>query len=117
MHECDASPRVKRREELSPGEGRTVIVQIVRYKSGLTHEQVAEQFEARSDSYRSVPGLVQKYYVHFASTGEHGGIYVWDSHEALNKWRETPLAETLAEAYQVTEQPTVEVADVMLVLR
>jgi heme-degrading monooxygenase HmoA len=94
-----------------------MIIQIVRYKSGLTHEEVAERFEARSAGYRSVPGLLQKYYLHFASTGEHGGVHVWDSAESLEQWRETTLADTLAETYQVVEPPDVELADVMLVLR
>jgi heme-degrading monooxygenase HmoA len=97
-------------------EGDTMIIQIVRYKSGLTHEQVAERFQARSAGYRTVPGLVQKYYVHFASSGEHGGVYVWDSSESLQRWRETTLAGTLAETYEVEEPPAVELADVMLVL-
>jgi heme-degrading monooxygenase HmoA len=93
-----------------------MIVQIVRYKSGLTHEEVAERFSARSDAYRAVPGLLQKYYVHFNSTDEHGGIYVWDSPESLEHWRETQLAGTLEETYQVSQPPSVENADVMLVL-
>ena len=94
-----------------------MIVQIVRYRSGLTHEEVAERFEARSDGYRQVPGLLQKYYVHFPETGEHGGVYVWDSPESLERWRDTQLAGTLAQTYQVDQEPSEEIADVMLVLR
>jgi hypothetical protein len=44
-------------------------------------------------------------------------VYVWDSAESLEQWRETTLADTLAETYQVVEPPDVELADVMLVLR
>jgi heme-degrading monooxygenase HmoA len=98
-------------------EGNAMIIQIVRYKSGLTHEEVAERFQARSDGYRQVPGLLQKYYVRFASTDEYGGIYVWDSPRSLEKWRETTLADTLAETYNVVEPPHTEMLDVMLVLR
>jgi heme-degrading monooxygenase HmoA len=94
-----------------------VLVQIVRYKSGLSHEGGAEQFEARADRYREVPGLIQKYYVHFTETGEHGGVYVWDSLESLQNWRETNLAESLEETYKVKRPPHQELADVMLVLR
>ncbi len=93
-----------------------MIVQIVRYQSGLTHEQVDERFRARADAYRSVPGLLQKYYVHFGESGEHGGIYVWDSPESLASWREGQLAGTLERTYEVLQPPTVETADVMLVL-
>jgi heme-degrading monooxygenase HmoA len=94
-----------------------VIIQIVRYKSGLSHEGVAEQFETRAARYREVPGLIQKYYVHFTETGEHGGVYVWESLDSLQNWRETNLAESLEETYKVERPPHQELADVMLVLR
>ena len=93
-----------------------MIVQLVRYGSRLTYDEVMERFEGRSDRYREVPGLLQKYYVHYSETDAYGGVYIWESAEALQKWRDTNLAGTLAETYQVTEGPTSEVADVMLVL-
>jgi heme-degrading monooxygenase HmoA len=93
-----------------------VIVQLVRYGSSLTYEEVMERFEGRSDRYREVPGLLQKYYVHYSETDEYGGVYIWESEAALQRWRDTNLAGTLAETYQVTNGPTSEVADVMLIL-
>jgi heme-degrading monooxygenase HmoA len=93
-----------------------VIVQVVRYGSKLTYEEVMERFENRSDSYRDVPGLLQKYYVRYPDTDEYGGVYVWESREALQRWRDTNLAGTLAATYEVTHGPTEEIADVMLVL-
>ncbi len=93
-----------------------VIVQVVRYGSKLTYDEVMERFEARADRYRDVPGLLQKYYVHYTDTDQYGGVYIWATAEALQKWRETNLAETLTETYEVTDGPTSEVADVMLVL-
>ncbi len=93
-----------------------MVVQIVRYTSGLTHEEVARRFEERADRYRQVPGLLQKYYVHFPESDEHGGIYVWESPQALEAWRRTNLAGTLEATYEVVEPPTVELAEVMLVL-
>lgn len=93
-----------------------MIIQIVRYASGLEHDEVAERFKARSDCYRQVPGLVQKYYVHYQDTNEYGGIYVWDSFESLEAWRQGNLAGTLSETYQVKGQASAEIADVMLVL-
>lgn len=93
-----------------------MIVQLVRYGSRLTYDEVMERFEDRSDRYREVPGLLQKYYVHYSEADEYGGVYIWESEEALQQWRDTNLAGTLAETYQVTEGPTSEVAEVMLVL-
>ena len=93
-----------------------MIVQLVRYGSRLTYDEVMERFAGRSDRYREVIGLLQKYYVHYSETDEYGGVYIWESEEALQKWRDTNLAGTLAETYQVTDGPTSEIAEVMLVL-
>jgi heme-degrading monooxygenase HmoA len=93
-----------------------MIIQLVRYKSGLPDEEVLEQFDARSGEYREVQGLLQKYYVRFPDTGEHGGVYVWDSEASLRHWRETDLAGTLAETYKVEDEPHSELLDVVLVL-
>ena len=53
------------------------------FKSGLPNEEVLKKFEERADKYREVKGLIQKYYVHDESSGEFGGIYVFDSKENL----------------------------------
>lgn len=82
----------------------------------MNYDEVMERFEGRSGHYREVPGLLQNYYVHYSETDEYGGVYIWESEEALQRWRDTNLAGTLAETYQVTDGPTSEVAAVMLVL-
>lgn len=92
-----------------------MIVQIVRFASGLDDAQVGATYEARAARYRDVPGLLQKYYLAFP-TGEHGAVYVWDSPDAMAAFRQTDLARTIPEAYQVQGEPQVEVADVRLVL-
>lgn len=94
-----------------------MIIQTIRYKSRLSHDEVNRRFVERSDRYRKVPGLVQKYYVKFAETGEYGGIYVWDSPASRDAWRAGNLSGTLAETYQIEGEPVRELAEVMLVLR
>ena len=94
-----------------------MIIQIIRYKSDLSYDEVNQRFIERSERYRKVPGLLQKYYVKFNETGEYGGIYVWDSRESLDAWRAGNLSGTLVETYQIQGEPTRELADVMLVLR
>jgi hypothetical protein len=96
--------------------GLPVIIQLVRFASRLTYDEVMERFEARSDQYREVPGLLQKYYVHYPETDEYGGVYVWDSKDSLQKWRETNLSSTLAGTYQIKDEPHREMLDVMVVL-
>jgi heme-degrading monooxygenase HmoA len=93
-----------------------VIIQLVRYESRLTYDAVMERFTARSDRYRTVPGLLQKYYLHYPEADEYAGVYVWETEDALQNWRDTNLAGTLAETYQVKDGPHSEIAEVMLVL-
>lgn len=93
-----------------------VIIQIVRYRSGLTGEEVVDRFEERSDRYRDVAGLIQKYYIHQPETDEYGGVYVWDSEESMQRWRDTNLAGTLVSTYDIDGDPRDEVFDVVLVL-
>jgi heme-degrading monooxygenase HmoA len=45
---------------------------------------------------RALPGLVQKYYMRFSDTGQHGAVYVWASEEALARFRASDLARTIS---------------------
>jgi len=94
-----------------------VIVSLVRFKSRLSDDAVQAMFEERADQYRTVPGLVEKIYLRFRESGEFGAVYVWDSEKALMDFRETELARTIPDAYQVEEAPLVELADVSLVIQ
>lgn len=49
-----------------------MILQIVRFQSGLTLEQILAKSEARAPQYRALKGLRQKYYLSFSDTGEYG---------------------------------------------
>lgn len=94
-----------------------MLAQIVRFASRMTDEQVMKTYEARAPRYRALPGLVDKYYVKFDETGEHGAVYLWASPEALAAFRESELARTIPEAYQVIGAPNVLTATVVMQLR
>jgi heme-degrading monooxygenase HmoA len=94
-----------------------VIVSLVRFKSGLSDDEVQARFEERANRYRSVPGLVEKIYVRFRDSGEFGAVYLWDSEKALMDFRETELARTIPDEYQVVGRPHAELADVRLVVQ
>ena len=94
-----------------------MIVSLVRFKSGLSDDEVQARFEERATLYRSVPGLVEKIYVRFRESGEFGAVYLWDSEKALMDFRGTELARTIADVYQVEEAPLAELADVCLVIQ
>ena len=94
-----------------------MIVSLVRFESKLDDNDVQAMFEERADRYRSIPGLVEKLYLRFRDTGEFGAVYVWESEEDLMRFRETDLARTIPDAYQVEGAPSFELADVRLVVR
>ena len=47
----------------------------------------------------------------------YGGIYLWDSVESLKAFRESDLAASIPEAYEITEAPNIEMMDVLFKLR
>lgn len=93
-----------------------MIVRIVRFTSRLPDREVRATYEDRAPRYREVPGLLQKYYLRFTETGEHGAVYVWDSEESLKAFNDSDLARTIADAYQVEGATRGEVAEVAMAL-
>ena len=91
-----------------------MIIHIVRFQSSLSDERIAELFQVRAAEYLAVPGLLQKYYLRFRS-GEHGGVYVWDSEASLEQFMQSRLARTICDVYRVGESVR-DVADVVLAL-
>jgi heme-degrading monooxygenase HmoA len=94
-----------------------VIVSLVRFTSRLSAEEVQAAFEDRADRYRSVPGLMEKIYLRFRDSGEFGAVYVWDSEESLARFKESDLARSIAETYEVDGAPSSELAEVTLLIR
>jgi heme-degrading monooxygenase HmoA len=94
-----------------------MIAQVVRFKSGLTAEEVQRTYETRAPQYRAMPGLLQKYYLQSANKQEHGAVYLFESEEALARFRESELARTIPSAYQVQGEPEIHVAEVVMTLR
>jgi heme-degrading monooxygenase HmoA len=98
------------------GDLRMVIL-IVKFETTLSEAEVLATARNRVDEFRSLPGLLQKYYVKLGQPNRYGGIYVWDSMESLRAYRASDLAATIPEAYKVTGPPEVEVLDSLFQLR
>ena len=49
--------------------------------------------------------------------GSYGGIYVWDSTESLKAFKESDLAKSIPQAYEVVEAPNVEIMNILFQLR
>jgi heme-degrading monooxygenase HmoA len=94
-----------------------MVVQIVRFKSELPEEEVVKVYEARAPQYRALKGLVQKHYLRFANTGEHGAVYLWESEAALKEFQESELRRTIPSAYRVQGAPDIRTAELVMSLR
>ena len=94
-----------------------MIIQIIKLKTKLQEEELLRRAKDREQQFKALPGLLQKYYVKLDQSGEYGGIYVWDSSESLKSYRESDLAASIPEAYEIVEAPNIEILDVLFKLR
>lgn len=93
-----------------------MIAQIVKFRSGLSGEEVLDLYRKRAPSYRQLEGLVEKYYLRYA-TGEHGAVYLWRSEDDLRRFRESELGRTISTAYQVQGETESVTGEVVMALR
>ncbi len=94
-----------------------MILQIIKLKSNLPEEELLRRAKEREPQFKAIPGLLQKYYVKMGEHGQYGGVYVWETQEALNAYRQSNLATSIPEAYEITEAPSIEVLDIIFQLR
>ncbi|NQX97913.1 MAG: YdhR family protein, partial [Flavobacteriales bacterium] len=88
-----------------------MILQIIKLKSNLPEEELLIKAKERESQFKDIPGLLQKYYVKTGQSGQYGGIYIWESQESLNAYRESDLAKSIPEAYEIIEAPSIEMMD------
>ena len=86
------------------------------FRSGLSMEEIEKTSEDMADQYRKVPGLVQKYYVLDRSTDRVGGVFVFDSIESLQAFKESDLAKSTGEAYKFKEPPHTRILEIAKIL-
>jgi heme-degrading monooxygenase HmoA len=89
----------------------------VRFKSALRLDEINEIVEQRAPEFEALPGLIQKYYLQDTATGEYAGLYLWESPEALESYRDSELRASIAGAYQAEGEPDIELYRVFKLLR
>jgi len=94
-----------------------MILQFVKLKSKLPEEDILNKANERKPEFESIPGLLQKYYVKMNEEGNYGGVYVWDTKESLRAFKESDLAKSIPQAYEVIEAPSVEIMSILFQLR
>ena len=94
-----------------------MIIQVIKFESALSENEVLAVAKERVDQFRALPGLLQKYYVKVGQPNHYGGVYIWDSMESLNAFRESDLAASIPAAYKVMGPPSIEILDTLFQLR
>ncbi|MCP5381615.1 MAG: YdhR family protein [Kordiimonadaceae bacterium] len=92
-------------------------VAVIKFQTNLTEKEVLTVADERADDFMALPGLIQKYYFKKNETGEYGGVYIWESLDAMKSYRESDLASSIPAAYQVIGQPTIDTLEVLFPLR
>lgn len=75
----------------------------VRVRSRLDAAELDRRLLERRPRFLEVPGLLQKVYGRDPATGDVCGIYFFETQAALEAFRSTELAQTIASAYEATE--------------
>ncbi len=94
-----------------------MILQIIKLKSDLPEEELLKRAEERASNFKTIPGLLQKYYIKTGNEGEYGGVYLWDSKQSLKNYQTSDLAKSIPSAYAIKQVPDIELLDVIFQLR
>lgn len=94
-----------------------MILQFVKLKSKLSEEDILAKAKQRKPEFEAISGLLQKYYVKMDGEGTYGGIYVWDNKESLLAFKDSDLAKSIPQAYEVVEAPSIEIMNILFQLR
>lgn len=101
-------------EQAGPG---PYVVQFVRFESSLSREEVLRAAAKRKPMFEAMPGLVQKYYLELDAPNSYGGIYIWESAEAMAAFRQSEEFKTIPAAYGIATPPEVEIISSLYSLR
>ena len=89
---------------------------LVKFQSGLSHDEVVRNLEERLPLFRAVPGLIQKYYAREPATGDYVGVYLFESEQALLNYRSSEVAQSIPTVYQLEGTPRVETMELLFPL-
>ena len=93
------------------------LILLVKFKSPLGLEEVKAVVDSRIEEFRALKGLQQKYYLQEPATQEYAGLYLWESREDFETFRDSELRKTIANAYQTIGEPRIEIFNVFEHLR
>jgi hypothetical protein len=92
-------------------------VLLVKFNSTLSAENLMDVCKADMKTFRTVPGLIQKYYIAEENTGALSGIYIFDTKSARAAFWTSELAKNIPIRYGViAETLRVEQYDMAIIL-
>ncbi len=92
-------------------------IQVVNFRlEGMSEADYYGIAEAMAPAFANLPGLVSKTWLADPQTSAYGGVYVWQSHEAMENYKESDIykgmatnphfAEVTVKDFAVLEGPT-----------
>jgi len=92
-------------------------VLLVKFKSTFNSEKLLNVCQRDLETFRDVPGLIQKYYIAEEGTGALSGFYIFETKSARAAFWNSDLAKTIPARYGVIpESLRVEQYDMAIVL-
>ncbi|MBR0800551.1 hypothetical protein JQ615_34830 [Bradyrhizobium jicamae] len=91
-----------------------MIVEIVRFDlpPGTTRDDAMALYEQSAPGWLDNPDLVEKYYLFDAQRCEGGGIYIWRSRAAIDRWHGTDYIRMVAARYG--SAPRIEIMEAVM---
>ena len=91
-----------------------MMVEIVRFNlgAGIDRAKVTELYRRTAPAWAANPDLVEKYYFHDAATDRGGGVYLWKSRAAAERWHGADYREMVRHAYDAV--PTIEMFEAVI---
>ena len=91
--------------ENEDGESYTTVIVTFPLAEGISLQQAKGMFEASAPTYKTIPGLIRKYYL-YGEGPLGGGVYFWESRAAAEKLYTQAWINGLAS--RVGAQPTIQ---------
>ena len=101
----------------SAAEDSAFIVQIVKFESNKTREEVLAAADERKPQFDAMEGLLQKYYLEMDAPNTYGGVYIWKDRASMAAFLESDLFKGIPAAYGIASAPQVQIASGLYPLR
>ena len=92
-------------------------VYILLFRTGLPVEELMKVSSIRRELFKKVKGPVQKYYISDTESDRVGGVYIFDTKENLEAFKNSELSKSTPDAYQFLVDPEVKIFNVSSLLR